>query len=218
MTVRTIHLMGGVEHLADGPIKLSCNNLSQLILGLESQVKGFRQEAMKHQEWMVILTDDEKKAIKQVLPENVDMNWSKKNIHVYVAPKLEGAGFEALATWLVANIGVTLATANIIIQVGVSLVLSAVTSLLAPKPKGPGSQAEQNPSFLFNGPVNVQGQGGPVPLVFGVCMVGSTVISSETFVEEMMKPVEQIPEPVAATGNPTPEPPPWQNEYIGAGA
>lgn len=76
-----------------------------------------------------------------------------------------------------------------IAMVGAGLALQGVSGLLAPTPAlgdAMGAEsAEQRPSFIFNGPVNVQEQGGPVPLTFGRVKTGSVVVSSGIRIEQI---------------------------------
>ena len=73
--------------------------------------------------------------------------------------------------------------APFVIEAGVALTIGGIMTLFF-GPKNPlagtdrGEQTDQNPSYLFNGPVNTIKQGGPVPLLYGRMMVGSQVISS----------------------------------------
>lgn len=74
---------------------------------------------------------------------------------------------------------------------GLSLVSAGVTSLLAKPPPLVPYQAQQATtqnqgaigqgggpqSYLFNGPVNTVGEGGPVPVGYGTLMVGSTSVN-----------------------------------------
>lgn len=70
--------------------------------------------------------------------------------------------------------------------VGISLALGGVAQMIAGTPKGLGSQdaAENSPSYGFNGPVNTQAQGNPVPLGYGRMIVGSAVISAGIYAED----------------------------------
>lgn len=63
---------------------------------------------------------------------------------------------------------------------GMSLILGGVAELLAPKPQlsKPSDQAGQNPSFIFNGTVNVTEQGGPPPVILGRVRRASSVVLS----------------------------------------
>ncbi len=66
---------------------------------------------------------------------------------------------------------------------GASLILGGVSGLLTPKISS--SSADQRASFIFNGAANTVQQGGPVPVVYGRMMVGSTVISAGITVEQI---------------------------------
>jgi len=74
---------------------------------------------------------------------------------------------------------------------GLSLIAAGVTSLLAKPPpllpfnaqqatsqnQGAIGQGGGPQSYLFNGPVNTVGEGGPVPVGYGTLMVGSVAIN-----------------------------------------
>jgi predicted phage tail protein len=83
--------------------------------------------------------------------------------------------------------------------IGASIALGGVSALLAPNPSAPGgyeSRADDRPSFLFSGVVNVSEQGVAVPLCYGLFLCGSVVISSGLEIQELM------------SGDPPPPPPP----------
>lgn len=54
---------------------------------------------------------------------------------------------------------------------GAMMLLGGISALLSPTP-------DQYNSYLFNGAMNTVVQGGPVPIVYGQMMAGSTIISS----------------------------------------
>ncbi len=70
-----------------------------------------------------------------------------------------------------------------LIMAGLGLVAAGVMNLLSKPPKfedfrdfsGPG---RAKASYLFNGPENVEKEGGPVPVLYGRLLVGSQVIST----------------------------------------
>lgn len=72
---------------------------------------------------------------------------------------------------------------------GATMVLGGVSQLLTSAPKvndyGSRNAADSRPSFVFTGPVNVTEQGGPVPLVYGKCRVGSIVVSAGLRAEQI---------------------------------
>ncbi|MCW2242812.1 TipJ family phage tail tip protein [Azospirillum canadense] len=70
---------------------------------------------------------------------------------------------------------------------GLSMVLSGASMMLAPQVKGLDSleSVDKRASFVMNGPVNAQEQGGAVPLIYGRCRVGSTVVSAGLSVDQI---------------------------------
>lgn len=73
-------------------------------------------------------------------------------------------------------------------SIGTGLILSGVTGLLSPVPKmaelSKQREAKEGStnSFLYHGPVNREAEGGPVPLVYGRCIIGSIRIGGGTIV------------------------------------
>lgn len=67
-----------------------------------------------------------------------------------------------------------------LIKMGVGLIVGGIVQLLTPVPKGMSSKdrPENMPSYAFNGPINTQAQGNPVPVLYGRMKVGSAVISA----------------------------------------
>lgn len=73
------------------------------------------------------------------------------------------------------------AYSELAIGLGASMVAGGVVQLLTPMPKGPSGgrdRPENQPSYVFNGAVNTEAQGNPVPLLYGRMIVGSAVISA----------------------------------------
>ena len=59
------------------------------------------------------------------------------------------------------------------------MVLGGVTRLLSPTVGSESSEKEANkPSYIFHGATNTISQGQPVPLLYGVMIVGSAVVSA----------------------------------------
>jgi predicted phage tail protein len=78
-----------------------------------------------------------------------------------------------------------------LVNAGLSLIAAGVTNLLSKPPPNVPYQAQQATtatqgaigqnggpqSYLFNGPVNIAGEGGPVPVGYGQLMVGSNAVN-----------------------------------------
>lgn len=73
------------------------------------------------------------------------------------------------------------------ILTGIALlgVIYLISSALAPKDPKEKAKEDEKPSFLFDGPVNVVEQGGPVPLVYGLIRTGSTVVAGGIEIEKL---------------------------------
>ncbi|MGY4892389.1 UNVERIFIED_CONTAM: tail assembly protein [Xanthomonas axonopodis] len=73
-----------------------------------------------------------------------------------------------------------------LVSAGVSMVIGGVVQMLSPTQKGLGTQdsPDNRPSYAFNGPVNTQAQGNPVPVAYGDTWTGSAVISGGIFAED----------------------------------
>lgn len=119
---------------------------------------------------------------------------------ITIAPVVAGAGGSVgkillgaaliAASFLVPGLGAvalfgTTTLATVAFSVGVSLALGGVAQMLAPQPKFNGPDEEQQPSYVFNGPVNTTAQGQPVPVGYGRMIVGSAVISAGISVEDI---------------------------------
>lgn len=96
-------------------------------------------------------------------------------------------GITAAGTFSVAGAAAAASTSSMAIlatsaagSMGVGLLLAGVASMLMPEPPE-GSNAESAQNYLFSGPVNNVKQGGPVPLVYGRAIVGSTTISGSVY-------------------------------------
>lgn len=78
-------------------------------------------------------------------------------------------------------------TANpAIIAAGVGMAMGGAMMMLSPQPPGSASadSSANNPSYAFNGAVNTEAQGNPVPLLYGEMIVGSAVISGGVYAED----------------------------------
>lgn len=66
-----------------------------------------------------------------------------------------------------------------LVVMGIGMVAGGVIQMLTPMPKlSTLDSADANASYLFNGPVNTQAQGNPVPVCYGRLIVGSSVVSA----------------------------------------
>jgi len=62
------------------------------------------------------------------------------------------------------------------VLIGASMMLSGISEMLTPVPQAP-PEAKKLQSFSFSGIQQTAAQGGAVPIVYGKCFVGSSVLS-----------------------------------------
>jgi hypothetical protein len=104
----------------------------------------------------------------------------------------------------------SLAVASAIVYVAtafaVNIVIGLVMNVLAPSAdtSGGGAKADERPSFLYNGAINVIEQGYAVPIVYGTHMTGSIVVSAGVDITEM--PYDTSQDTAPANGGGTPQP------------
>lgn len=202
-----IYLHGALAKLyGNDPIELDVKTPQMMICGLSSQLPDFRNKLKLVSDKVAIIVKDK---------DNADNSYSVQQFaltipfvnseEVHLVPEISGAGIEVALVAMYTSLGAVSAAATlatITFQIGVSLILGAVTKMLAPSPdtSGNGNEApDERASFIFNGAVNTVAQGGVIPLVYGKCMTGSVVISTDVDVVELPIPpdaVEPIPEVV----------------------
>jgi predicted phage tail protein len=82
---------------------------------------------------------------------------------------------------------------------GAMMALSGIAQLISPTPQmGNYGQLEspaQRTSFLYNGPTNTTQQGGPIPILYGLMRVGSTLVSATVTTEDTNNPAAVNPIP-----------------------
>lgn len=115
---------------------------------------------------------------------------------VDIVPVLEGSDSKSLgiattiigiALIVVGIIALPVGIGAVLIGAGVTLLAAGVVTLLSKPPAFEDfREIEQGgkTSYLFSGPQNVVGEGGPVPLGYGELLVGSQVISASYVIRD----------------------------------
>jgi predicted phage tail protein len=214
--IRTIHLHGGIAEAAGiEVIDLDVNSPRELIAGLRSQVKNFRQVVSDFPEMCIVLSNTDKTYVESITPEIYNFPLGPNAECIHLIPPVQGSG-EGAAMALAAYIGTSVVVASIIIQVAVSVVLGFISKALSSSPdtSGGGAAADARPSFLFNGAVNVVDQGYAVPIVYGIHSTGSIVVSAGVTVAQ----IAYVPPPVVAQpASPPPISTQWGNGQFNKG-
>lgn len=106
---------------------------------------------------------------------------------IRIVPVVEGAKRQGLGQTIV---GAVLIVAGMVMtaygvpggaqvtQAGIAMVIGGVIQMLSPQRGADGTEQDKNgPSYSFNGAVNVDAEGGCVPVLYGEMIVGSVVVS-----------------------------------------
>lgn len=189
--LRTIRLYGrlGAKFGRTFKFALDTNSPAEAISALSSQLKGFRQ----------YLHDAKAFGI------GFAVFVGKKNIEaddlgrpttddIRIAPILLGSKSSGLFSIIVGAAliaasfipGVGLVTASILLKTGIGIAAGGLVQMLSPQPKAlrAADSPQNQPSYVFNGSVNTQAQGNPVPLLYGRMIVGSAVVSAGISAED----------------------------------
>ncbi|MGV6491397.1 tail assembly protein [Stenotrophomonas rhizophila] len=196
--LRTIRLYGKLGARFGRKFRLAVNSPAEAVRALCALLPGFQQYLTRASEDGVAfavfigkqnLTND------QLLdpPGQEDIR---------IAPVLAGSKRGGVLQVIVGIILVVVGTYTSIfsaggtsplIGLGWSMIVGGVMQMLAPQPRGLGSQdsVENRPSYSMNGTVNTQAQGNPVPVAYGGhdtkgMLVGSAVISGGIMAEDQL--------------------------------
>jgi predicted phage tail protein len=115
----------------------------------------------------------------------------ESNQTFHIMPVLDGGKggfFQAILGVVLLGISYVFpVTAPFLVPAGIGLLAGGVIQMLTPTPSIPDYSSSERPedraSYIFNGPLNRQEQGGPIPLIYGRCLVGS-IIASVSIVNE----------------------------------
>ena len=202
--LRKVKLHGSLRDQFVDELELNVNTGPQVVLAMRSIFPAYRRFERENPNLMLVLSEEEGKNARAVEENFFNGSFGKMSeVHMVLAE--EGAGIE-----IAAMIGIKHAFAafvvNTLASMAFSAVISSVMQSIAPTPKtgaGKDDQVAQKQSFIFNGPVNVQEQGGAVPIIYGHFMVGSTVVSVSVDVDQLLTVPSRAALP--STGEPTPE-------------
>ena len=195
-SLRTIRLYGKLGTKFGRIHRLAVRSAAEAIRALCVVKPGFERELMTSRDrgigYAVFL--DKKNLKQEQLTEAAD------DRDIRIAPILQGSGLGGIFKVIIGVALVVVATimtggtatvgalmsfeagflAGMVANIGFALMMSGVTQMLCPQPKGLAARnsPKNEPSYTFNGPVNTTAQGGPVPLGCGRLLVGSAVISA----------------------------------------
>jgi len=160
---------------------LEVDTASEALRAINANRPGFLAEADAGGYVAILIDESNPDAARQVTNECGLDAWGDEVL--YVVPKVEGEGGAIVALILGPAFAGTTAGGIVamVINVAISIAVSAIASLIAGTPDGSGANEapENKPSYIFNGVVNTNRQGGRIPVLYGgPLLVGSMVLSS----------------------------------------
>jgi len=185
--MRTVYLYGWLAEKYGDSLKFDVYSISELMKAMKANFK----------DWEASIRDDE---FEVVVGKDLDSNHlSEQELFLkfnndndfHLAPVTEGRKRGGVVKIIM---GVTLIAIGLylgqldLIAAGAAMVAGGAIQLLTPIPEL-YEEKDNSRSFLFKGGVNTVEQGGPVPLVYGQCMCGSTVISASIKNEDILCPL-----------------------------
>ena len=143
------------------------------------------------------------KGVRYVVKVNDEIQAPSKEVNVFslergnlktidVAPVVEGAFLGSLSSIFGAGL-MFFGDSGLMRTLGSILFFTGMANALSKPPDRPEERVVTNPSsdpqalsqsYLFNGPINVVNEGGPVPIGYGRLVVGSQVILSSYEVQQ----------------------------------
>ena len=193
--LRTINFTGKLRQFSKKPVQIEADTTQMMMQGLILMFGPRFRQMIRDGEWHLtrnMKLKDVKSYDDTISHEELAFNLGK-TVEIWLCPAMKAKSAVARIV-----VGVILIVVGVFttwfggagiyaIQAGISLILGGVVELLTPKPKiGQQNQAGQNPSFMFNGTVNVTEQGGAVPIVYGrVPRASSLVLSAGMTTENM---------------------------------
>lgn len=186
--IRTIRLYGALGARFGREFRLAVDSAAEAVRALSVQLPGFSAYLNGAKErGMVFAVFLGKRNISEEQlqdPPGSDV--------IRIAPVLQGSKRAGVLQTIVGAVLIVVGAityaygGQVLVSLGVSLVAGGIIQMLSPQPKGLGSKdsTENQANYSFNGPVNTEAEGNPVPVGYGRCWGGSAVISGGVYAED----------------------------------
>lgn len=192
--LRNIHLLGELGEKYGKKFKFDVGSVGEALKAIDVNKPGFIKDIKKDEYYNVVVGDelDEKNAL-----DEQTIMMKHKSGDIWIMPQIIGKKSGILSAVLGAVlvvVGVVLSVYGFgigspLIKLGAGMMLSGLAMMLTPTPGTPEyserEKPDERPSFLFDGPVNTNEQGGAIPLIYGRMLIGSTVVSTAMDVEDI---------------------------------
>jgi predicted phage tail protein len=181
---RKVFLYGELAEKHGRMYELDVASVGEAVRALDCMLGGFVKSIRKDGHYRVVRGEDLETG-EGLGEEQLKMQFGHGDFHIM--PVLEGSksGFwqTILGISLIALSFIPSPLSPYLFMAGIGMTLGGIATMLTPVPKtedySSRERPKDRPSHIFDGPINVYEQGGPVNLVFGKqVLCGSTTISS----------------------------------------
>jgi predicted phage tail protein len=205
MAMVEVKLLGELGKRFGRSYRFAADSPRQVISALSHQLQGFKEyfvNAHEHGMGFKLIDEDPE----GMMYENVMMPCRR----LIIAPVISGSGAVGKILLGVALVGLAFVSfggsvaagglfagfaagqgfalgSGILFSLGLSMVFSGISSLLAPPVKLDNSETRIKDSFLFDRATELTTQGQPVPVLYGRFLAGSPLIISSALTTERVK-------------------------------
>lgn len=177
--------------------ELSVNSVGQAMRLINANKPGFllwvRNNLARYDRYKIICTYENGRT-EYLDDDTVKMNCKPKTIRF--VPVIAGAGAGVrmvigatllVVGWMAAGSVVFSWAAPYLIATGASLLIGGIVETLTKSSKADDYERKDRTSYAFDGPVNTEGQGVPIPLIYGPkVLVGSHAASAILTVDQLI--------------------------------
>lgn len=195
--MKTIRLYGALGEKFGRVWRFDVKSPAEAVRALCSQLPGFRRHLQEHSApgYRVLAGNDPR--------DGGTLRLATEAATIRIVPVISGAGSGfgkiVLGAALIASsfflpteplIGAIASTSlsSISFSIGTSMLLGGISQALTKAPNTSSESVEKpenKPSYAFDGAVNTAAQGNPVPVCYGMLIVGSQVVSAGLTTEQV---------------------------------
>lgn len=187
--------------------ELQVNSVHEALRAIEANTLGkFRKwildRGQENLEYAILINKKpldfhEKLTVENIQNTEIYANYGKNLTSIDIIPVIKGGSAVIRIITIIVGVALIAAAffagpaAPFLALAGLTLVAAGVTSLLAKPPplipysaqqattatQGAVGQGGGPQSYLFNGPINTVGEGGPIPIGYGTLMIGSVAVN-----------------------------------------
>lgn len=183
--LRTVRLYGILRAKFGREFRLAVATPAEAVRALSVQIPGFEAHLMRDRKYRYTVFIGER----NIGPEEYSTAGGDQDIRI--APVIAGSKNAGLISAVLGAVLIIAAPfsgplAPALYAAGAGLVAGGAVQMLMPQPDGlsDSSQANNQPSYAFGGPVNTVAQGNPVGLLYGKREIGGALISAGIYAED----------------------------------